>query len=154
MYKLLTILVIKFEQFLFTLCLCVWKLLDKSQIVQVMTRSRRLILVCTICSCLSVSIIKTNTAFLSLKVNAIISIRNLTTLVLLNPDIPCLANSVDQDQLLEKLTDLDLHCLSFSLWIYINNLEKVIWLAENWKCAWHLNLFSMTRDIAPWHNPI
>ena len=28
---------------------------------------------------------------------------------------------------------------------YINNLDQVIWLAENYKWAWHLNLFSMTR---------
>ena len=28
-------------------------------------------------------------------------------------------------------TDLDLHCLPLSLWIYINNLDQVIWLAEN-----------------------
>ena len=28
-------------------------------------------------------------------------------------------------------TDLDLHCLSLSTWICMNNLDKVIWLAEN-----------------------
>ena len=33
--------------------------------------------------------------------------------------------------LLQKPTDLDLHCLPFSMWIYINNLNQVIWLAEN-----------------------
>ena len=33
--------------------------------------------------------------------------------------------------LLKKPTDLDLHCLSFSMWIYINNLDQIIWLAEN-----------------------
>ena len=32
---------------------------------------------------------------------------------------------------LKKPTDLDLHCLPLSMWIYINNLDKVIWLAEN-----------------------
>ena len=32
------------------------------------------------------------------------------TLVLLNPDIPVFANSVDPDQLASE-TDLDLHCL-------------------------------------------
>ena len=42
-------------------------------------------------------------------------------------------------------TDLDLHCLPSSMWIYINNLDQVIWLAENYKWVWHLNLFSMTR---------
>ena len=31
------------------------------------------------------------------------------------------------------------------MWIYINNLDQVNWLAENEKWAWHLNLFSMTR---------
>ena len=49
--------------------------------------------------------------------------------------------------LFQKLTDLDLHCLSFSMWISINNLDQVIWLAKNWKCVRHLNLFSMTRLI-------
>ena len=34
-----------------------------------------------------------------------------STIVLLNPDVPCLANSVVPDQLLlQKPTDLDLHC--------------------------------------------
>ena len=42
-------------------------------------------------------------------------------------------------------TDLNLHCLSLSMWIYINILDQVIWLAENWKWACHLNSFSMTR---------
>ena len=44
------------------------------------------------------------------------------------------ANSVDPDpdQLAsQKPTDLDLHCLPLSMWIYINNLDQVIWLAEN-----------------------
>ena len=49
------------------------------------------------------------------------------TSVLLNPDIPSFANSVD----LKKPTDLDLHCLPLSMWIYNNNLDQVIWLAEN-----------------------
>ena len=47
---------------------------------------------------------------------------------------PAFANSVDPDQKLtdmKKSTDLDLHCLSFSLWIFINNLDQVIWLADN-----------------------
>ena len=34
-------------------------------------------------------------------------------------------------RLLKKLTDLDLHCLSLSMWICIYNLDQVIWLAEN-----------------------
>ena len=33
--------------------------------------------------------------------------------------------------LLKKPTDLDLHCLSLSTWICINNLGQVTWLAEN-----------------------
>ena len=32
--------------------------------------------------------------------------------------------------LLQKPTDLDLHCLPLSMWIYSNNLDQVIWLAE------------------------
>ena len=44
-----------------------------------------------------------------------------------------------------KPTDLYLHCLPFSLWIFINNLDQVIWLAKKLKMAWHLNLFSRTR---------
>ena len=30
-----------------------------------------------------------------------------------------------------KTTDLDLHCLSLSMWICINNLDQEIWLADN-----------------------
>ena len=33
--------------------------------------------------------------------------------------------------LLKKPNDLDLHCLPLSMWICINNLDQVIWLAEN-----------------------
>ena len=33
--------------------------------------------------------------------------------------------------LLKKPTDLDLHCLPFSIWIYVNNVDQVSWLAEN-----------------------
>ena len=47
---------------------------------------------------------------------------------------PAFANSVD----------LGLHCLSLSMWICINNLDQVIWLAEKQKWAWHFDLFSMT----------
>ena len=38
---------------------------------------------------------------------------------------------IQNSWLLKKPTDLDLHCLPFSIWIYINNLDQVIWLAEN-----------------------
>ena len=59
---------------------------------------------------------------------------------------PPFANSVDPDQLASKKpTDLDLHCLSWSMCICINTLDQVIWLADHWKWVWHLNLFSMTR---------
>ena len=44
----------------------------------------------------------------------------------------------------EKPTNLDLHCLSLSMWIYINNLDQVIWLAGYQKWAWRLN-FNMAR---------
>ena len=43
---------------------------------------------------------------------------------------PAFANSVDPDQLAPKPTDLNLHYLSFSMWICVNNLDQVIWLAE------------------------
>ena len=72
----------------------------------------------------------------------------LLALLLLNTAGPVLANSVDLDQLASeeaKQTDLDLHCLSLNMWISIKNPDEVIWLAGNYKWAWHLNLFSMTR---------
>ena len=50
------------------------------------------------------------------------------TLVLLNPDMPSFTNNVDPDQL---ASDLDLHCLTLSAWLYFNNLDQVIWLAKN-----------------------
>ena len=69
------------------------------------------------------------------------------TLVLLNLDIPCLckqcrSRSVGfwRSQLIWIYTVCHSVCE-----IYINNPELVIWLAENWKWAWHLNLFSKTR---------
>ena len=55
------------------------------------------------------------------------SINNITsqkiTLVLLNPDMPCHCK--------QKPTDLVLHSLSFNMWIWINNVDQVIWLTEN-----------------------
>ena len=48
--------------------------------------------------------------------------------------------------LLQKVTtDLDLQCLSFSMWICINYLDQAIWLADMYKWARHLNSCSMTR---------
>ena len=68
------------------------------------------------------------------------------TLVLLNWDIPCLCKQCrSRSVVLKKPTDLDLQCLPFRMWIYSNNPVQVIWLAENWKWAWHLNLFRRTR---------
>ena len=32
--------------------------------------------------------------------------------------------------LLKKPTDLDLHCLPISLWIYVHNLGQSIWFAD------------------------
>ena len=51
--------------------------------------------------------------------------------------MPFLANSADPD--LKKQTDLDPHCLPLSIWIYTNDLDQVIWLAENKKWARHFN---------------
>ena len=49
-------------------------------------------------------------------------IQQYLTLVLLNPDIPCLCKQC-RSRSVQKPTDLDLHCLSFSMWIYISNLD-------------------------------
>ena len=56
---------------------------------------------------------------------------------------PAFANC--RSRSVKKPTDVDLHCLPLSMRIYINNLDQVIWLAENLKRAWHLNFFSRTR---------
>ena len=71
----------------------------------------------------------------------------LLTLVLLNPDKPCLCK-----QCRSRSVGF---CRSQLIWICtvcnkvcefcINNLDQAIWLAENLKLAWHLNLFSWTR---------
>ena len=59
---------------------------------------------------------------------------------------PTFANSTDADQLASsEAKRSNLHCLPFSIWIYINNLNQAIWLAENLKRAEHLNLFSRIR---------
>ena len=72
--------------------------------------------------------------------------RLILTFLLLNPDIPCLckqcrSRSVDgffRSQLIWICTVCQVECEC------IINLYQVIWLAENQKWAWHLNLFSMT----------
>ena len=68
-------------------------------------------------------------------------------LVMLNTAIPLPLQTakIEISWLLKKPTDLDLHCLPLRLWIYNNNPDQAIWLAENWKWVLHLNLFSMTR---------
>ena len=43
---------------------------------------------------------------------------------------PAFANSEDPDML---ASDLDLHCLPLSMWIYNNNPDQVIWVAENYR---------------------
>ena len=68
---------------------------------------------------------------------------------LVNPSLaehnmPCLSKQC-RSRSVGFLTDLDLHCLSLNMWISVKNQDWVIWLAGNWKWAWHLNLFSMTR---------
>ena len=65
-----------------------------------------------------------------------LSIRNIRGLV--NPcpvepgcTLPLQTVKIQISWLLKKPTDLDLHCLPFSMWIYINNLDQV-WL-KIWK---------------------
>ena len=52
------------------------------------------------------------------------------TLILLNPSMPCLCQQCRSGSV-GFITDLDLCCLPVSLWLYINNLDQVIWLAKN-----------------------
>ena len=65
------------------------------------------------------------------------------TLILLNLICPVCKQCRFRSSL--KPADLDLHYLSFSIWLCVKNLDPVIWLADNYKWTWHLNLFSMTR---------
>ena len=96
----------------------------------------------TVCCPESVSILKLNLNKIALELCIL-------TLVLLNPDIPCLCKQYRSRSVgflaSKKPADLDLDCLPFSMWIYINNLDQVIWLAENLKRAWHLIFFSGTK---------
>ena len=50
------------------------------------------------------------------------------TLVLLNPDIPCLCKQCRSRSVGFWRSQL---ILPLSMWIYINNLDQVIWLAKN-----------------------
>ena len=59
---------------------------------------------------------------------------------------PVFPNSVDPDQLVSEASDLDLHCLSLSMWIWINNLDQVKLIS--WKLLLEVgmaSLFSMAR---------
>ena len=42
-------------------------------------------------------------------------------------------------------SDQDLHCLSFSLWIWTKRLYDVIWLTDSQKWVWLIKLFSRIR---------
>ena len=56
------------------------------------------------------------------------------TLLLLNMTCLVLANSVDPDQLASEEANWSGSALfALSMWICINKLDQVIWLAENWK---------------------
>ena len=61
----------------------------------------------------------------------------LLTLVLLNPDKPCLCKQCRSRSVgFWKPTDLDLHCLSLSIWICINNcLKQSDWLTVRSGCG-------------------
>ena len=65
--------------------------------------------------------------------------------------LPLQSMEIQISWLLQKPTDLDLHCLPFSMWICINSLDQGIWLANNQKWTWHLNLFSMTKVKIFWN---
>ena len=79
--------------------------------------------------------------FEPLRLYCILQIKNIPKLLLFAMINPCPAeprytlplqtvwNQISW--LLKKPTDLDLHCLPLSMWIYINNLDQIIWLAEN-----------------------
>ena len=69
-------------------------------------------------------------------------IRKILTLILLFTTTPTFANSVDPDQ---KPSDQELHCLSYSLWIWMKTLYDVIWLADSQKWVWLIKLFSRRR---------
>ena len=73
--------------------------------------------------------------------------RILLTLVLLNPVIACLYKQYRSYSVGFWRNQLIWICTVFplSIWTYSKNADKVIWLAENYKWVWHLNLFSRTR---------
>ena len=53
-------------------------------------------------------------------------------------------------QALKKPTDLDLHCLSLSMLICINNLGQEIWLAENFWSGCGILIYSACQGLIPW----
>ena len=63
------------------------------------------------------------------------------TLVMLNRISPTFANSIDPDHL-EKPTGMDLHCLSLSIWICINNWTSSNLIGWQLEVGWHLNLIT------------
>ena len=69
------------------------------------------------------------------------------TLVLLNPDIPCLCKQCRTRSVGFWRSQLIWICtVCHSVFEFcINKLDQGIWLADNQKWAWHLNSFSMTR---------
>ena len=60
---------------------------------------------------------------------------------LLNPICPAFANSVDPDQLASEEANWSESTLFVIMWIFINKLDQVIWLVENWKWIRCLNLW-------------
>ena len=67
---------------------------------------------------------------------------NLTP-VLLSQDIPWLCKQCRPRSFEANWSRSALFAIH--MWIYINNPDQVIWLAENLKRVWHLNLFSRIR---------
>ena len=49
--------------------------------------------------------------------------------------------------LLQKPTDLDLHCLTLSIWICINKLDQAIWLAKNYMWACGILIYSAWQGL-------
>ena len=64
-------------------------------------------------------------------------------LVLLNPDIPCLCKQCRARSVGFWRSQLIWICTVCHCKLCISSLDQVIWLAENYRWAWHLNLFSL-----------
>ena len=63
---------------------------------------------------------------------------------MLIPDIPCLC------KILKKPTDLDLHCLPLSMWIYSNNPDQIM---IGWKLCWRGILIYSAGQRLTVYNP-